>query len=186
MTSLARTGPGGASALALDPFDAEFLREPSAWHRRLLDAGPVCWLAPHRIWAMARYAQVAEALRDWETYCSSAGVGLSDFRTEPPWRPPSLLLEADPPEHSRARKVMGRVLSPRTIRDLRRQFAAEAGRLLAGVLARGEADGVRDIAEELVLRVLPPAVGLPGDSRRRKPGCWCGPCSRWESSPPLP
>jgi cytochrome P450 len=165
MTSLARTGPGGAPALGLDPFAAEFLREPSAWHPQLLDAGPVFWLAPRRIWGMARHAQVAEVLGDWETYCSSAGVGLSDFRTEPPWRPPSLLLEADPPEHSRARKVVARVLSPRTVRDLRGQFSAEAGRLLAGVVARGEADGVRDIAEELVLRVLPPAVGLSGDCR---------------------
>jgi hypothetical protein len=57
----------------------------------------VVWLERYGVWAMARYAEVHEALRDWSTFCSSAGVGLSGFRRETPWRPPSLLLQADPP-----------------------------------------------------------------------------------------
>ena len=95
------------------------------------------WLERYGIWAMARYAEVHEALRDWDTYCSAAGVGLSDFRKEKPWRPPSLLLEADPPEHDRARKAVARALSPRTIRDLRDDFAREADRLAAELVGAG-------------------------------------------------
>ena len=65
--------------LDLDPFSEEFLAAPDAYHQLLRDAGPVVWLSRYRIWAMARFAEVQAALRDHETYCSRAGVGLSDF-----------------------------------------------------------------------------------------------------------
>jgi hypothetical protein len=166
-TALQTRGPGGAPASGLDPFADEFLRDPFASHEELREAGPVVWLERYGIWAMARHAEVQEALRDWETFCSAAGVGLSDFRKEKPWRPPSLLLEADPPEHSRARKAVARALSPRTVRDLRAGFREEADRLVAEVVARGTVDGVTDIAEEFPLRVFPSAVGLAGDCREQ-------------------
>src|SRR5258708_6285182 len=101
---MGRTHQPDAPVSAADPFAHDFLRDPFTFHEDLREAGPVVWLEQYGIWAMARYAEVHEALRDWETFCSSAGVGLSDFRRETPWRPPSLLLEADPPEHSRAHR----------------------------------------------------------------------------------
>jgi len=160
-----QAGPGGAPVCALDPFADGFLRDPFTFHNELREAGPVVWLEHYGIWGMARYAEVHEALRDWETYSSAAGVGLSDFRKEKPWRPPSLLLEADPPEHSRARKAVARALSPRTIAAHRDDFAREAGQLVTELLARGTVDGVTDIAEAYPLRVFPRAVGITGDCR---------------------
>ena len=53
------------------------------------------------------------------TFCSSRGVGLSDFAKEKPWRPPSLILEADPPAHTRTRAVLNQVLSPTVMKQLR-------------------------------------------------------------------
>lgn len=157
-----RTTPGGVPVSAVDPFGDDFLADPFRWHGDLRDAGPVVWLERYGIWAMARYAEVHEALRDWATFCSSAGVGLSDFRRETPWRPPSLLLEADPPEHSRARTAVARALTPRTVRDLRAGFSRAAIRLAGEVAGRGTVDGVADIAEAFPLRVFAEAVGLAG------------------------
>jgi cytochrome P450 len=150
----------GAPVSAADPFADDFLRDPFAFHEELREVGPVVWLERYGVWAMARYDEVHDALRDWGTFCSSAGVGLSDFRKEKPWRPPSLLLEADPPEHSRARKAAARALSPRTVRALRADFAREAADLVSELVARGSVDGVRDIAQSFPLRVFPLAVGL--------------------------
>ena len=157
-----QTAPPGVPVCAADPFSDDFLADPFRWHAGLRDAGPVVWLERYGIWAMARYAEVHEALRDWETFCSSAGVGLSDFRRETPWRPPSLLLEADPPEHSRAHAAVTRALTPRTVRDLRGRFSRAASQLAGELARRGTVDAVRDIAEAFPLQVFAEAVGLAG------------------------
>ncbi len=149
----------------IDPFSDEFLRSPHHYHEELREAGPVVWLEKYQIWAMARHEQVHAVLGDWETYCSSAGVGLSDFRREKPWRTPGLLLEADPPLHTRTRNVMMRVVSRPAIEALREPFTKEAIRLLDELVARGSFDAVTDLAEKFPLKVFPDAVGLPQNGR---------------------
>jgi 4-methoxybenzoate monooxygenase (O-demethylating) len=149
----------------LDPFSDAFLDEPFAPLRQLRDAGPVVWLEPYRVYAMARHEQVEAALRDPGTYCSRRGVGLADFAREKPWRPPSLLLEADPPEHDRARRVVGRVLAPKTIRAMRDTFAAHARALIELLVGAGTFDGIDEIARRYPLDVFPDAVGLTEQGR---------------------
>jgi len=122
-------------------------------------------LERYGIWSMARLAEVQAALRDHQTFCSKAGVGLSDFTREKPWRPPSLLLEADPPEHTAVRRVTARVLSPRVIERLRDELGQRAAELVADLAARGTFDGVPDFAQAYPLRVFPDAVGLGPDGR---------------------
>ncbi|WP_326567860.1 cytochrome P450 [Amycolatopsis rhabdoformis] len=148
-----------------DPFADETLADPLPMHRRLRDAGAVVRLGRYDVWAMARAAEVAQALNDPDTFCSSAGVGLSDFRKETPWRPPSLLLEADEPEHALARHTVTSVLTPKVVKTYRDTFAREAETLVASLLARGEFDAVADFAEAFPLKVFPDAVGLPAEGR---------------------
>jgi cytochrome P450 len=148
-----------------DPFSRAFLHDPYPHHQTLREAGPVVWLAQYGIWAMARHEQVRDALTDWQTYCSSAGVGLSDFRKEPPWRPPSIILEADPPLHTRTRAVLTRILSPAAIKVLRETFDREAEALIAHLAERREFDAIADLAEAYPLKVFPDAVGISGQGR---------------------
>ena len=150
---------------SVDPFSHAFLHDPYPHHQALREAGPVVWLEQYGIWTMARHEQVRDALTDHETYCSSAGVGLSDFRKEPPWRPPSIILEADPPLHTRTRAVLTRILSPGAIRVLRDTFEREAEILVARLVESREFDGVADLAEAYPLRVFPNAVGISDEGR---------------------
>jgi 4-methoxybenzoate monooxygenase (O-demethylating) len=149
----------------VDPFSHAFLRNPYPHHQGLREAGPVVWLEQYGIWAMARHQEVRDALTDWQTYCSSAGVGLSDFRKEPPWRPPSIILEADPPLHTRTRAVLTRILSPAAINILRATFEREAELLVARLVEQREFDGIKELAEAYSLKVFPDAVGISGDGR---------------------
>jgi cytochrome P450 len=149
----------------VDPFSHAFLRDPYPHHEAMREAGPVVWLERYGIWAMARHEQVRDALTDWQTYCSSAGVGLSDFRKEPPWRPPSIILEADPPLHTRTRAVLTRILSPSAIKILRDTFEREAEKLITRLVERREFDGVADLAEAYPLKVFPDAVGISEEGR---------------------
>jgi 4-methoxybenzoate monooxygenase (O-demethylating) len=149
----------------IDPFSHAFLSDPYPHHEAMRETGPVVWLEHYGIWAMARHQEVRDALTDWETYCSGAGVGLSDFRKEPPWRPPSIILEADPPLHTRTRAVLTRILSPAAINVLRETFAREAEALVDRLVERREFDGVADLAEAYPLKVFPDAVGISEQGR---------------------
>ncbi len=149
----------------LDPFSEAFLADPYPHHERLREAGTVVRLDRYGLWAMARHAEVRAALDDWRTWCSGAGVGLADFRKETPWRPPSLLLEADPPAHTGRRAVMMRILSRPAMTALRAGFEREAERLVDDVVARGRIDAVTDLAQAFPLRVFPDAVGIGREGR---------------------
>src|SRR5258708_32770590 len=144
----------------IDPFSHAFLRDPYPHHEELREAGPVVWLEQSGIGAMARHQEVRDALTDWQTYCSSAGVGLSDCRKEPPWRPPSILLEADPPLHTRTRGVLTRILSPAAINKLRTTFDREAEMLVAQLLKQAEFDGIPVLPQAYPLKVFPSPIAL--------------------------
>src|SRR3954453_5832336 len=94
----------------VDPFSHGVLETPLPMHELLREAGPVVYLSRYDTYAFARYEQGRSALVDGPAFESGAGVGLSNFRVEKPWRPPSLLLEADPPRHDAPRRVLTKVL----------------------------------------------------------------------------
>lgn len=147
--------------LDIDPFDAGFLANPYAYHEAMREAGPVIWLDRYGIYAAARHAEVASALNDWENFVSGRGVGLSDFALEEPWRPPSLLLETDPPVHDRTRRIMAEVVSLSKLKALAPVWRAEAESLIDSLVERRRFDAVSDLAEAFPLRIFPKAVGLP-------------------------
>jgi 4-methoxybenzoate monooxygenase (O-demethylating) len=150
--------------LAIDPFDEAFLANPYAHHDALRDAGPVVWLEPVQCYAMARYAEVSAALKDWQTYISSRGVGMTDFATEEPWRPPSLLLEVDPPLHDRTRGLMNKVASLSSLRGFMPEWKAKAEALVEGLMGR-EIDAVMEIGEAFPLSVFPQLIGIREEGR---------------------
>ncbi|WP_433249168.1 cytochrome P450 [Actinomadura nitritigenes] len=152
-------------AIDADPFGHEHLEDPLPLHEALREAGPVTYLTRYDVFALARYEHVRTALTDWQGFQSAAGVGLSDFRHEKPWRPPSLLLEADPPRHDAPRAVLAKVLGPRALRRLREAWFADAERLVDEVLSDAEFDAVPRLAEAFPLRVFPDAVGLGPNGR---------------------
>lgn len=150
----------------VDPFSFDVLEDPLPFQAGLRAAGPVVYLEKYDVYAMGRYNEVHAALSDWQTFQSAAGVGLSNFRNEKPWRPPSLLLEADPPHHDAPRAVLTKILGPREIRRLGESWTADAEELVEDLLARGtEFDAVTDLAAAFPLRVFPDAVGIPAGGR---------------------
>ena len=150
---------------SLDPFGREFLEDPLPCHEMLRDAAPVLWLEKYGLWALARYEHVHAALNDWQTFCSRRGVGLSDFAREKPWRPPSLLLEADPPLHTRTRGAIVKLLSRPALANLQAGFEVAAERLVDRVLQLGSFDGVTELAQAFPLSVFPDAVGVSPEGR---------------------
>lgn len=154
-----------APVCGLDPFSTDFLHDPYPHHEAMRAMGRVVHLEKYGVFALTGDKEVRAVLSDWETYCSSAGVGLSDFRKEKPWRTPSLLLETDPPEHTRNRTIITRIMAPAAVRDLREKFEEEAEKLVDRLIEKREFDAQTDIAEAYPLKVFPDAVGLPEEGR---------------------
>jgi 4-methoxybenzoate monooxygenase (O-demethylating) len=157
--------PTYAPLSSIDPFSIEFFNDPYLRLAELREAGPVVRLERYGVWAMARYAQVHATLNDWQTFISGGGAGIHDLRKRDAWRPPSILLEADPPLHDTTRGVLGRILSAPAIKKLRVAFETEAERLVDSLVARGCFDAVEDLAIVYPLKVVGDAVGVPDEGR---------------------
>jgi cytochrome P450 len=159
------SGPSPIPHLDVDPFAIDFFEDPYPAQERLRDAAPVVYLDTWNVFGVARYAEVHAVLHDPLTFCSSRGVGLSDFAKEQPWRPPSLILEADPPAHTRTRSVLSKVLSPSAMKRIRDRFAAAAEAKIDELLERKTFDAIPDLAEAYPLSVFPDAMGLRQEGR---------------------
>jgi len=151
---------------ALDPFSTAFLENPYRDFDEIRETGPVVWLSQYGVWCSTRYAEVHEALADWTTFCSGRGVGLVDPTQVKTWRPPSIILEQDPPLHTRMRTILMGVLAPEKLRNLRQAFEAEAVRLVDKMIDQREIDGVTDVAEAFPLKVFGDALGLAAEGRK--------------------
>lgn len=162
--------PDGLFAIDADPFGNDVLENPLPFHDELRESGRVVYLPKFDVYAMGRYADVHAALVDWQSFQSAAGVGLSNFRYETPWRPPSLLLETDPPHHDAPRAVLSAILTPRALRRLRDGWIADADQLVGSITEQSagatvEVDGYADLAAAFPLRVFPDAVGIGVEGR---------------------
>ncbi len=153
------------AALDLDPFADAFLEDPYPYHEVLREAGAVVWLPSIGAYGLARYAEVKAALTDHVTFCSSRGVGLSDFAKETPLRPASLLLETDPPIHDRTRGLMNRIVSLSALRARRPVWQALADSLIDGLVKKRRFDGVSELSEAFPMQAFPETVGLRTNGR---------------------
>jgi 4-methoxybenzoate monooxygenase (O-demethylating) len=167
--SASSDAPAGAGTaipqLDIDPFAIGFFDDPYPAHQEMREAAPVIYLHKWNVYGVARYAEVYAVLNDPQTFCSSRGVGLSDFAKETPWRPPSLILEADPPAHTRTRAVLSQVLSPAVMKQIRDRFMSAAEAKVDELLARGRFDAITDLAQAYPLSIFPDAMGLQAEGR---------------------
>lgn len=161
--------PAGVPSVDVDPYSDEFLLDPYPGHEQLRQAGPIVWIPKYGVYAAAQHEAAKAIFADHATFISAAGVGLTNFNKEAPFRPKSLILEADPPDHTRARAVLSRILSPKTVTQIRTAFQSAADEVLDRFVAKagrdGVVDGVADLAEPYPLKVFPDAVGLEEKGR---------------------
>ncbi len=160
--------PKGIPVWDIDPYGEDILRNPHEYYSELRQKGPLVYIPKYSVLASGTFVVTREIFSDWERFVSSRGVGLTDFGLVEPWRPPSIILEVDPPAHTQTRAVMARALSPKAVMQLKQDFARSAKELIARLIHRGGGfDAVADIAEAFPTDVFPRAVGLRNHDARR-------------------
>jgi cytochrome P450 len=89
-----------------------------------------------------------------------------DPRTLGPVDPPSMLV-TEPPDHTRYRKLVSKVFTPRAVEALRPQIEAVAQGLLDELADRDEFDLVASYAERLPVAVISQILGVPPEDHAR-------------------
>jgi cytochrome P450 len=144
--------------------------DPHETYDRLRESGPVHRLSTpegNPIWLVTRYPDVRAALGDPRLSLSkanAAGEGYRGFSL-----PPALdanLLNLDPPDHSRLRRLVGKAFTARRVEDLRGRVQATTDTLLDALAERGGGDLIAEFAEPLPLTVIGDLLGVPEDRRR--------------------
>lgn len=151
--------PAGTPVWDVDPYASIVQTDPIPFFVDLRAKGPFAYLPKYSMLICGGYDVTKEVFSDHERFVSSRGVGLQDFSMGQPWRPPSIVLEVDPPAHDRTRRAILRALNPKVVADLKPLFKADADALVASLIGR-DIDGVADLAEVFPCTVFPKAVGL--------------------------
>ncbi|MBB5918349.1 cytochrome P450 [Nocardia transvalensis] len=153
-------------AIDFDPFSAEFHDDPHRIYRRLRADAPVYHSARYGFWALSRHADVAPAMKDFETYSSARGVTLEQvLAPESPERIPMIIM-MDPPEHTRMRKLVSKVFTPRAIAELAPMIEATI-RTFIERLDPERFDVVADFSTLFPLEVITTMLGVPQEDRPR-------------------
>jgi cholest-4-en-3-one 26-monooxygenase len=141
-----------------------WLREhdPVHWHA---DGGGPGWPG---FWAVTRHEDVAHVSRHPEIFSSARRLSLFGEMPEDHIELQRLMmLNMDPPQHTRQRAFVNRGFTPRMIGRLEQHIAEICQSLLDGVSTRGSADFVTEIAAPLPLWVICELVGAPVADRDR-------------------
>lgn len=161
----------------LDPTDAGTQADPYAEYARIREAHPV-WQWPHDgTYLITRYEDVHAAWRDRRFGSSVAGRSDAELdavaNAVEPWRGSAFpqfasyarwdLLALEPPDHTRLRRLVTEVFTPRAVEALRDRAATMVRDRLDHA---GETlDVVRDLAAPLSLGVICDLIGVPAAAR---------------------
>ena len=147
----------GNMKVYFDPFDHDTHDDPYPIYRSLRDEAPAYYNEKFGFWVLSRYADCFAALRDFKTYCNRFGQTLEP--TAPGILPILLLL--DPPDHTRLRKVVSRVLTPERVAHLEGPIRELAIELLAPFRAKGRIDIIGDFSAKLPMAIIARLLQVP-------------------------
>jgi cytochrome P450 len=137
---------------------------------------PVVWMDEPRVdswpagpgfWAVLRHADVKHVLRNPRVFSSQLGATqIRDPATHTALTyVRRMMLNLDPPEHSRLRGLLTKAFTPRAIARLEQKIERWAHELVAAVADRGECDFAKDVAADLPLLTLAEVFGVPAQDR---------------------
>ena len=144
---------------------------PHAFLAHLRRHDPVHWQdepGGPGFWAVTRYEDCVTVNRDYERF-SSAAQGTMPFEmgADEIAQQSLMMLNMDPPLHTRYRRLVNKGFTPRMVRDLEESIHRATDAIIDEVIERGHADFVTEISAELPLQVIAELLGVPQEDRHR-------------------
>lgn len=137
--------------------------------QRLRRQCPLAWNATAGFWAVTRHADVSEASSDPSRFCSGKGILVEEIGVS--YDSPPTMMHADPPEHTRYRKLARPGFTNTVVRSLEGLVRDRTGRLLNDLAIKAAEGAVVDVTAELAvplpIQLIAALLGLPpGDEDR--------------------
>lgn len=167
-------GGGGVDEITREMATPEFHQNPYPLYARMRREHPV-YRSPRGVWYLTRYADVDAALRDLRLskdharmrrwYARQTGRADLDRLRD---RFGRSMLHADPPEHTRLRKLANKAFTARRTEGLRPRIGAIVDELLDAAVAAGPAmELIGAFAYPLPITVICELIGIPPGDRHR-------------------
>ncbi len=136
---------------------------PHATFQRLRDEEPVAWTPEadgSGFWSITRYDDVIALNRDFRTMSSSHGIRLEEMDEEET-HARLTMMELDPPEHTRLRRLVMGGFTRRTVQSYEQAIRLLARAVIDEAVPSGSFDFVTDVARQLPMRMLGKLLGAP-------------------------
>jgi cytochrome P450 len=158
------------TAVVFNPFEPGFFDDPYPHYAALREHNPV-HASPIGTWLLTRYDDVLRVLRDQTLSVEESNA------TPLPMLEHQLelvgdrsggsraILNLDPPDHDRLRRIVSKAFTPKVIEDLRPLAERLVSEALDGVAERGEMDVIADLAFPLPFTVISEMLGMPTERR---------------------
>jgi len=176
--------PGtGYLPVMLNPFEPGFFADPYSQYRLVRERDPV-HLSPIGAWALFRYDDVYRVLRDPSLSVEERHAAPLAVTPDPEVEAQLAvrrqdggahnMLNLDPPDHHRLRRLVSKVFTPRTIEELRPRVEQLVNEHLDVAAAGSELDLISDLAFPLPFVVISEMLGIPEGRDRMQLRAWSG------------
>jgi cytochrome P450 len=166
--------PVTPAELGYAPASPAFIADPYPVFERLRADHPVIYDLTTNQWLGSHFADVGTLLRDRRLGRSYVHVAThEEFGQTPPpaWQAPfdeSLrlqLIDMEPPDHTRLRRLVSTAFTPRTVEGLRPRVTELVDGLVEAALGRREFDLLADLIAQLPVAVIAELLGIPAADR---------------------
>ncbi len=143
-----------------DPYDVAIDADPYPVFRRLREEAPLYYNDRHDFYAVSRFVDVEQGLKDRQTYISGRG-GILELIKANIEMPPGILIFEDPPGHTVHRQLLSRVFTPKKMNALEPKIREFCARSLDPLIGAGGFDFVADLGAQMPMRVIGMLLGIP-------------------------
>jgi len=157
--------------LMFNPFEPGFFDDPYRQYASLREHDPV-HRSPLEVWVLFRYDDVVRTLRDAglsvQVDNATPTARMQMFAEQAPGeveRGAHSILNIDPPDHTRLRRLVSKAFTPKMVHGLRPRIQTLADDALDTMAAQGKADVIGDLAYPLPFTVISEMLGMPDGNR---------------------
>ncbi|MFI9637694.1 cytochrome P450 [Nocardia sp. NPDC051929] len=163
--------------------------DPALWENRspveefaqLRRTAPVWWNAQSDetsggfhdggYWVVSKLADIKEISKHPELFSSERKGAIirlpGDITPEQMALTGALLVNMDPPKHSKIRRIISKGFTPRAVENLRAALTERAERIVHEARKSGGGDFVEQVACELPLQAIAELIGVPQEDRKK-------------------